>query len=554
MIRLQRVKQLTVQLCAILSANVLQSAHVSVEFLLADNSKIVDRVSPGAFTLVDKQVYYDSLKSQDKSGSGMQISPSMCLGTAAHAVESIKLTFTEIQDKVEYAQFRSLCSRAYPDENSNPILKEMQLDQFFTFLCAANYIGICGPSLKCFAQRMVKYGLLGVHDLTIIKELSLLETQYGHDIIWSMLLAFLECMEFQAMLDLSSTEPSTLVIEKGYSHVGLEWDSMPQNIKKAVLKHKLPKRKNRKRYTNEKILAWFLEYLGCRSLHLEYFIEARSVMNCQILPNLQKSLLQKYNHAHMKIYIEHLKINLWSLDGYDLLQPVFKFYESLSSLIIKICIDYSSKQHFSILAKHFSLCKSLKKVTIISSKTHGFQVIKEILENTPNIELLSINCQILPDTIINILANCPHLTKLYLYGKCQSVEFFKKLAQSVLSNLTNLELSCINLPHDVAYIFKEYPKLRTLRLTGNFQCSNIINQLLDKAQHIQSLCLHVENLGKVVAHAIRKCKDIKNLVLSVKKAHRNFFMILLKEPALEHLRRIQVSGAYCRNSIRCIIA
>ncbi|KAI5192096.1 hypothetical protein NECID01_1805 [Nematocida sp. AWRm77] len=546
MVSSKREKQITLYLCVTVSAYILQSVQVSVEFLLADNTKIVDTVSPGAFGLLNTKPGYSQLKHLNESTSGMQVSPLACLDTAAHSVESIKLALTGIHNEVEYAQFRSLCSMAYPEKKDTTALKEMLLDQFRTFLCTANYLGICGLSLKSFAQKMVKYGLLGAHSSKIIKEMSLLGIKCRYEVVWSMLLAFLDCMEFQARFDLTSSEPDTLVIKKGYSQAYTYWDPIPRSIKKIVLKHKLPKRKNRKRHTNEKILTWFLEYLGCHSLHLEYCIEARSVMNSQLLPNLQKSLSQKYNNynnSRMKIYIESLSLSIWSLDSYESLRPVFKFYNSLSSLTINICIVYNSKTNFLILARHFSLCKSLKELTIISSMFQDFQAVKEVLENAQNIELLSIKFQTLPDNIIDVLANCRYLTKLHLYGKCQSGNFVKKLVQVVLPNLTDLRLSCTCIPFNVANGFKVYPKLRTLHLSGSFQYKNNICMLLEKTPSIQSLNIRVDELDLLLAYAIKNCKDIENITLNILFPLEDFFETLLRESAPEHLKKLEVSSS-----------
>ncbi|KAI5190869.1 hypothetical protein NECID01_1164 [Nematocida sp. AWRm77] len=478
----------------------------------------------------------------------MHISPQVCLDATTHAVldttthdvESIKLTLTEIQDEAEYAEFKSLCSRIVPEENNNPILKEMQFDQFYSFLCAANYIGICGQSLQCFALKIVKYGLLGAHSLKIIKEMSLLKTQYGHDIIWSMLLAFLDCMGLKSEVFFSTTSPPSLIIKEAYRYESIYWYPMPQSINKTVLKKKLPKRKNRKRHTNEKILTWLLEYIGCSSLQLEYCVKACSIMNSELLPNLQKSLSKKYSTTCMEIYIAKLKLRIWSLDSCGSLQPMFKFYEILSAQARNIYVDYTSNQNFLILVKHLSLCQSLKELTIFY-KAQDFQVVKELLESLPNIELLSIHCQILLNSIIPILENCKYLTKLYLYGRMRQTDrFIDQFFFNVLPNLKDLGLSCETISQSTVENFVDYPDLKSLHLTGNFQYNSRICNLLRHTPFLQHLNIHVDELNWDLANTIRHCEYIKSITLNIQRTLGEFFDTLFRDPTLVYLKKLKV--------------
>ncbi|KAI5190902.1 hypothetical protein NECID01_1197 [Nematocida sp. AWRm77] len=523
-----------ITLCAL--AMLYLCTAIKVNFKLENMKEdLICNVPKGMFrTIDDKDSCCDLFVEPDETSSDLE--------------EECEISLSRISTPEQYEHFKAFCETdltAHPAEDKGLLQYQQDLtkDLFDRFLSTADFLGLQGKHFYFFNTNMVCYGLLGKHtkditDLSLRKDNNLL-----YDTLWNLLHAFFDQTGVESRTIIHfSTGKMVLLIEKPDAHpkkLNYEYIPLSQIPRiRVVLYSELGPTGSQKKERNEAILVWLLLGIGEFSVDIQYTIDISSEGFSVLSQTIEQ--FTKESEKGGFVYVEGLRLHIDHIN-HTSLPTALRLVPYLSRLKLSFnpsCILNAAL--LSSLVSGITSCKSLK-VLKITGQFLDSVVISRLVESIPNIEQLSLSCQILDVTAIGELNKCTCLESLEVFGVYQPSAVVQTLVKH-LSFLKKLDIWCGVLDPAATDSFEVCIQLEKLTIVGELQPTTVVQALAKHLPSLKELSIECQFLDSTAVKSFKACKHLEKLEI-VGKGSASFLAKLLEAlPSLQELR-IEIATA-----------
>ncbi|KAI5192914.1 hypothetical protein NECID01_2131, partial [Nematocida sp. AWRm77] len=491
------MKTIKVIILILITFAVVWASQVKVDFTLRNNSSIRVTVPKEAFCVIEEAF--------DLFGTDTE--------------ENVQVAPYKFESEAEYEQFRQLWdidSPALSDE-CNPLHQEqashtadLSKDLFEKCLLTADFLNIQKEYAKCFAENMVKYGLLGTHSADIMSSEVFSTYTLPQDTFWALLHAFFRQMGFAYKLTHPSTEQTMLRIESTSAHskkINEEYTGPSQATKmRTVLYSSLGPASSLERKRNEDVLVWLLLNIGGSSVDIQYTIKVFSEDTTELSQTIEQ--FTKENEKGASVSVEGLEL------GVDhrrtiFLHPLLQLIPGLSRLELINKEAWKSKELSSSISSDIFSRRPLKVPATPEIYLESAEA-TSLVGSIPNIKQLSLLCERLEGTAIDSLKKCTRLEKLKIWGASQP----SAAVQAILTHLPSLkELSiwCQSLEPAAVEAFQACTKLERIKMHGLHQPSATVQAILTHLPSLKELSIKCEYLEPAAMEAFQACPQLEKL-------------------------------------------
>ncbi|KAI5190496.1 hypothetical protein NECID01_1002 [Nematocida sp. AWRm77] len=182
----------------------------------------------------------------------------------------------------------------------------------------------------------------------------------------------------------------------------------------------------------------------------------------------------------------------------------------------------------AIAAESFQACKHLEKLEIYGDP-HPSTAVKVLVSHLSSIRELIIRCSALDPADAESFQACTQLEKLKIYGEYYQPSSAVQVLVSHLSSLKELNIEYQPLDPADAESFQACKKLEKLVIFGEGKASFLI-KLLGVLPSLQELRIELDIADLALAIALRKCPNLRFLMLTVSQYTPGFLVAYLQDP------------------------
>lgn len=508
---------------------------VSIEFTLKNKEKVRADVVNGNFKVIDKKIEHN----YDEDETALQ-------------QKEAEIELLEIEDKETFAQFKALWSK---EESSNEKVDDIDDNKFAQFFNAADYLGICGEALQCFAENMVKRGLLGKNSNNIISTCFYGDGVGGWDIPWKMLIAFAAEMKIKARVrneEVIFYSAEDRMAENS-GKAASEIEEMLY-LKEASLRCRIPVNTSDGAPDHEKVFGWLLCHSGILSLYVGTGLKLKLRKNAEAESFVSEFSSITMKHGDVQVAIKGIDLSEYLLEPEEIWK-LMEHYPNLKGLSIQ------TGRIPDRYAKNFLKYKSLEALKI-SRYYQNNTFIKKLLVNLPKtIRYLNIKTKVLHKDVAKNFSRLEMLEELTIVGDEQGSSFIGELLINLPRTVRFLCIEAGLLPRDAAKNFSKCEGLKMLKILGMLHDNNsFIEELsINLPKTVRFLEIKAGTLSENAAKNFSKCEGLE--VLKILSGEGEFLPnslfiehFLMDPPKTFRCLDIQVAYPLSDNAEKTILA